>query len=75
LVNLIDSVYHYQHKMEGVKIFNNFIAEKWPVDALFYFLVLRGMLEQITGERILDKASNAQGIQAILGYKLRSNPH
>ena len=74
LVNLIDSLAHYQHKSEGVRIFSNFVAEKWPIDALFYFLVLRGMLEQMTGERILDKASSAQGLQAVLGYRLRSNP-
>jgi hypothetical protein len=40
-------------KDPGVKIFYHFLAEQWPTDALFYFLVLRGLLEQVTGEKIL----------------------
>jgi hypothetical protein len=53
LVNLIDSLNHYMLKEPGVKMFYNFLSEQWQTDALFYFLVLRGLLEQITGEKIL----------------------
>jgi hypothetical protein len=75
LANFIDSVNHYAHKAQGVRLFSHFLAEKWPIDALFYFLVLRGLLEQTAGERILDRTHGGQGLQGVLGYRLRSNPH
>ena len=53
LVNLIDSINHFMMKEPGVKIFYHFLAETWPTDSLFYFLVLRGLMEQVTGEKIL----------------------
>ena len=59
-------------KEPGVKIFYNFLSEQWPTDSLFYFLVLRGLLEQITGEKILEKSS--QGSFGAI-YKLKFNPY
>lgn len=72
LVNLIDSLNHFMLKEPGVKVFYHFIAEHWPIDALFYFLVLRGLLEQITGDKILEKSSTGN---TGLAYKLKSNPY
>ena len=78
LVNLIDSVNHYGHKMVAVRIFAGFLSEKWSIDTLFYFLVMRGLLEQVTGDRILDKLSTTTThhppFQSILGFKLRTAP-
>lgn len=48
LVNLIDSLNHFIQKEPGIKIFYNFLSENWPTDSFFYFLVLRGILEQVT---------------------------
>lgn len=72
LVNLIDSLNHFMLKEPGVRIFYQFLSEQWPTDSLFYFLVLRGLLEQITGEKILEKSN-----QAAFGTlcKLKFNPY
>ena len=77
LVNLIDSITHFQLKCQGVQVFYRFLAEKWPVDAFFYFLVLRGLLEQVTNDRILDKVNTnrGQGSQRKTSYRIRSNPY
>lgn len=64
LVNLVDSLQHFLPKLPALKIFHSFLAELWPVDALFYFLVLRGLLEQVLGEKILEKNG-----------KMRNNPY
>lgn len=53
LVSLIDSLNHFMQKEPGLKVFYNFLSENWPTDSLFYFLVLRGILEQVTQEKIL----------------------
>lgn len=68
LVNLVDSLNHFLFKEPGLKLFYRFLSGEWPTDALFYFLVLRGLLEQVTGEKILDRASSP------FGCKLRGNP-
>lgn len=74
LVNLIDSLNHFQNKIPGLRLFYSFLAEKLPIDALFYFLVLRGLLEQVTGERILEKSpQNSAG--ATPAYRLKLNPY
>jgi hypothetical protein len=51
------------------------LAEKYPIDSFFYFLVLRGLLEQLTNDRILDRCHGNHGHLGTLGFKLRSNPH
>jgi len=38
-------------------------------------LVLRGLLEDITADRILEKGQSNQGFSSILGYRFRSNPY
>jgi hypothetical protein len=68
LVNLVDSLNHFLPKEPGLKLFYQFLAGEWPTDALFYFLVLRGLLEQVTGEKILDRVSSP------FGFRLRGNP-
>ena len=75
-MNVIESVVNYGYKMGGVRIFGGFLGERWSIDTLFYFLVMRGLLEQVTGDRILDKVHQGQGkeLQNVLGYKLRMNP-
>ena len=67
-VNLVDSLNHFLPKEPGLKLFYRFLSGEWPTDALFYFLVLRGLLEQVTGEKILDRVSSP------FGCKLRGNP-
>lgn len=70
LVNLIDSLNHFVPKEPGLRLFYSFLAEGWPTDALFYFLVLRGILEQVTDCRILDRSSSGP-----FGPRLRTNPY
>lgn len=72
LLNFLDGINYYQLKIQGVKLFHNFLAEKWPIDSFFYFLVLRGLLEQVINDKILEKCN---GNQTTNRYKLRSNPY
>jgi hypothetical protein len=72
LVNLIDSLNHFVPKEPGLKIFYHFLSGNWPTDSLFYFLVLRGILEQVTESKILEK-SNITAAGGML--KLRVNPY
>ena len=53
LVSIIDTLNHFLPKQTGVRLFYNFLSELWPTDALFYFLVVRGILEQVTNEKIV----------------------
>jgi hypothetical protein len=72
LLNLIDSLNHFMPKAPALKIFYNFLSEHWPIDSLLYFLVLRGLLEQVTGDRILEKSNhNSLGT----AFKLKSSPY
>lgn len=72
LLNFLDGVNYYQFKIQGVKLFHNFLAEKWPIDSFLYFLVLRGLLEQVINDKILEKC---HGNQTKNGYNLRSSPY
>lgn len=72
LLNFLDGINYYQYKIQGVKLFHNFLSEKWPIDSFFYFLVLRGLLQQVTNDKILEKC---QKNQTNNGYKLKSNPY
>ena len=75
MVNLLDSIVHFAHKSTAVRVFSGFLGERWSIDVLFYFLVMRGLLEQVTGDRILDKAGGGvQDLRGVTGFKLRSNP-
>ena len=75
MVNILDSIVHFGHKSTGVRVFSGVLGERWSIDVLFYFLVMRGLLEQVTGDRILDKVSGGvQDLRGVIGFKLRSNP-
>lgn len=53
LVNLIESLNHFSFKHIGIQIFQNFLSGIYSSDTLNYFLVIRALLEQIEGEKII----------------------
>jgi len=48
------------------------LSGEYPIDVLFYFLVLRGLLEQVLREKIVEKVVSSRGNQQ---YKIKMNPY
>ena len=74
LVNLIESLNHFSFKHMGIQMFVNFLSGAYSLDVLNYFLVIRALLEQLTGEKIIDKVSS-YGSRAGVVYKMKLNPY
>lgn len=49
LLNILESVNHFQHKEAGVKFFYQILAGKYTNEQLSYFMVLRVLIEEIIG--------------------------
>ena len=49
LVNLVESLNHFSYKNIGIQIFYNFMAGIYNLETLNYFLVVRALLEQVSG--------------------------
>ena len=50
LVNILDTINHFQYKEQGVKLFYDFLTEKLDKDQFLYFLVLRALLMEMIGQ-------------------------
>lgn len=74
LVNFLESLNHFSYKHAGIQLFCNFLSGAYQLDALNYFLVIRAMLEQIEGEKIIEKISSYGSRQGVM-YKLKLNPY
>lgn len=74
LVNLIESLNHFSYKHLGVQLFYNFLSGVYNLEVLHYYLVIRALLEQLQGEKIIEKVSS-YGSKAGVMYKMKLNPY
>lgn len=55
-------------------MFVNFLSGAYSLDVLNYFLVIRALLEQLSGEKVIEKVSSYGSRQGVM-YKMKLNPY